>query len=132
MADEFRTEVNALQPISYDRIDEGIEAIENAILKAGVADGIGTSQLEKKWNDVLTELNRLSIEDASLRWGTIDKTAYKIRPEHWVHGRVMGLLIHLSAWMGFQWESHFPGLKKQDFLNFIGGAYDVGHAHKRP
>ena len=132
MGDEFRSEVSALQPIPYDRIDEGIESIESAIGKAEVAGGITTPKLEETWLDVLNEINRLAIGDASLRWGTIDKTAHKISPEHWVHGRMMGMLIHLSAWMGFQWESHFPGLKKQDFLNFVSDAYDIGQRHKRP
>ena len=125
---EFRT---ALEPPAYDRIDEAIESIENAIRRANVAGGIGTPELEKNWADVLNEINRLSIEDAGIRWGIIDKNTYQIQAEQWVHGRMMGILMILSAWMGFQWESHFPGLKKQDFLNFIANAYDTGHAHKR-
>jgi hypothetical protein len=102
-------------------------SLEKIIGETTVADGIVTPEKENGWRCVIDELVQLSIEDAR-KMGEgffVDKRAYTLRYEQWVHARFMAMILELSGWMGKQWESHGLGTK-QDFLRLVERAYDQG------
>ncbi len=98
--------------------------LQEVIGRTRVVDGIRNEEI---WRDGFVEdLRKLSLEETKAVGGVapvVDKGSYKLRLDEWVHARVLFMILDLAAWMGPEWETHFPGSKEDAFIDLVRQAF---------